>query len=144
MSRKNYPFQSDFLTSDSVVPACIFDYERQRVLNNVSAPNNSGLTDLPKGSLTISVPPSDDFRIYFASLIPAQSKKSARPPEQSVQFGCHSEKGQNAIINYQDIRIRGWSRKVPPIKRNELRVFGPLFFGSQAAWFQSRASGPPV
>jgi len=30
----------DFLTSDSLVPACIFDYERQRVLNNASAPDN--------------------------------------------------------------------------------------------------------
>ena len=37
------------------------------------------------------------------------------------------EKGQNAIITGQDLRIRGCNRKIPPIKRIKLRSFGPLF-----------------
>jgi hypothetical protein len=46
---------------------------------------------------------------------------------QDIQLGRHSGKGQNTIIICQCIRILGWSWKMPPINRNELRVFGPLF-----------------
>ena len=44
-----------------------------------------------------------------------------------VQLGRHLEKGQNTIIRCQVICIFCWSRKMPPIKRTELRVFGRLF-----------------
>jgi hypothetical protein len=46
----------------------------------------------------------------------------------AIQLGRHSEKGQNTIIICQGIHILGWSWKALPIKRNELGVFGPLFF----------------
>ena len=80
------------------------------------------------------------FRYPCSGAIKAKRLGSERP----IQLGRHSEKGQNTIISWQVIRILVWSWKVPPIKRNELRIFGPLFFGSRAACNKSRGSGPPM
>jgi hypothetical protein len=74
--------------------------------------------------LTISLPPLGSFRIYFGTLIPAQSREAAW--EIPIQLGCHSGKGQNTDIVWIKQHV-SMERRMPPIKALSLEAYGPIF-----------------
>jgi hypothetical protein len=131
---KSSVFKSDFLTNDSLVPAFVFCRESQ----SLTRPAISGIYALHQTSIGINWTAKNDLwqsachhRVASEYISVPLFRRNQRyrlvRQRQDIQLGCHSEKGQNTIIIWQCIRIVSWSWKIPPINRNEFRIFGPLF-----------------